>query len=274
MPETPPRDDPAMRPRLIFSPRHIDGDVTLQDSTRAATKHACGITVMAVVVFILITMVFFGLFAISNWLLGKQVLLRCSEQPIENGILQAGTENATAQLLCHDGYALKVSPKLQLKCQLIWEKCMVLRRATVREEAVEKCTKDFAYVGPHDIEMRPLDTSGKKPAKFLAQVRTKVYKETLGVCVLKGLTGAEENLWGLDRSRLTVVENAHTWSSAKSSLCLISLAVVSICLLLASSLTRPTPQDYRLISVANEPDADASLLGTDGEPTFEEKCLD
>merc|ERR1712113_297567 len=197
-----------------------------------------------------ITLVVFGLYELSNLLLGKQVIIHCVEQPIENGVLQARVENATGHFTCNPDYKLKVEPNMKLTCKLIWEKCVKLRRATVLEEAVEKCTKEFAYVGPDDINQRPLDIHGEKPIEFLDKVRKRVYTETLGICVLAHATKSDadaESLWRTGSLRFSSMGNQVSLAAVLPMIGSISLAMGLAVILVVSRSKGTQYQEYRLI---------------------------
>lgn len=239
VPFTPPRDDPATRPRFAFSPRHLDTLGSGEDPTRAATRQACTLTAVALCVFSGIVVAGFGLFAFASAVLGDQVKIACKEQPIDNGVIEAGVANATTTIQCNDRYSLELPPQLALECRLIWQRCVEMRRATTIDEAVRRCEREYAYVHPTHHRA----TSAEDPHltdDVLDSLRTQAYRATRGVCVLSEMVHTER-LYG-QRAPLLPIRRLAFGPQASS--CFLAAALAAAAAVLTGGC-RGQPTDAR-----------------------------
>jgi len=251
---TPPRDDPATRPRFAWTPRELD-DPGGDHPTRLATRQACALTLMVFCVFGVVIAVVSGMYAVATALLGSQTILHCSEQPIQNGVIWTGVLNSTAQIRCNSGYSLKVPPQLDLRCNLIKQHCVVLRAATVQEKALRNCEREYAYV--KSTELIDLNAPNSSNLKTL---ETEAFRLTAGVCVFDALAQTQR-LYGQRKAPLQgnfVGTGIPAWSPAAASASPIALVLVALAALVGSGVARAR-EGVGHDRVANDPDTAALL---------------
>eukprot|EP00443_Scrippsiella_acuminata_P115925 CAMPEP_0115573274 /NCGR_PEP_ID=MMETSP0272-20121206/915_1 /TAXON_ID=71861 /ORGANISM="Scrippsiella trochoidea, Strain CCMP3099" /LENGTH=221 /DNA_ID=CAMNT_0003007935 /DNA_START=1 /DNA_END=663 /DNA_ORIENTATION=+ len=176
---TPPREDPATRPRTVINPHD---DLEHEHPHRTATKQAVILTCTFFVVFMFVTSAGYGLYVLAGVVLGKNIELDCPGQPIENGLLKAGPWNSSAIVKCNPGYSMRGSLDFVLQCTLIHEDCVVLKRATMQREARRRCKRHFAYIRPE----KAVDPHQDNTSIWMPKA-TEAYLETKGVCTLDAL---------------------------------------------------------------------------------------
>lgn len=264
---TPPRDDPATRPRFAQSPRELDNK-GLENETRMATRQACMIVFMFFFTIASISAIVIGLYQVTNAMVGKSVVFECPEQPIENGVIEAGDENASAVIRCDEGYKKNNRGReVTLTCHIVFKRCRVYKRALqVESESLYECDRRFmyrppteginrAYVSDHKngVDEVP-DVHSEEVRKHLAAMEMSVYQMAVGSCSLDPMEVEDdtESLFakpsGSSSLLATTVESAPSWSNTASSLCLCVLAVVSLGAVITSAVTkgRGRRRDYEL----------------------------
>lgn len=263
---TPPRDDPATRPRFWRSPRELD-EKGMDNPTRVATRQACFITVMALIAFALIAASVCGMFNLATAIMGRNVVFDCKDQPIQNGIIRSGPINGSAMIHCDKGYVLKQTPDVQLKCELVWQHCITYKRATELTEAIVECKKKFGYVPSTeagDVMLEEAATQ-KEVNDHTARLELATYELTRGACVLGSMIRAQQ-LYG-DRHHRVPKPSARGpaslgWSPSSSSLSLFLLAFISLGAVIASGVAKAR-QGGSTRRMSIEPDTAALLDDSD-----------
>jgi len=263
-PQTPPRDDPATRPRFKMSPRELD-DLGVGHGTREATRQACTMVIMVFVSFVTVVAAVYGLYGVATAVLGKQVFISCKDQPIENGIVKAALVNGSGLIQCDHGYMLEQTPNVQLACRLVHQKCKVYKRATEVTEAVQECSKNFVFVpsAEHGDLMVAEDSSETEVEDHVARLELSSYEMTRGACILRAQVQSEQLYSSRQRRGPVhgVPRSEATLSSAASAGALILLSGLAIGAIVASAVGKAG--DGRGAGVprhlTNEPDTAALL---------------
>jgi len=238
----------------------------VENHTRAATRQACKVIIMVFVGFCLVIISVFGMYAVANAVLGKQIIADCKDQPIENGVVKASTWNASGIIHCDRGYLLERTPNVQLACRLINRNCQVYRAATEINAAIQECTKKFLYVpkAEQGDMMASSHATKVQVEDHIARLQLSSYEMTRGSCVLSSMVQSER-LYRERRGPVHgVASSPSAWSGPASAATLLLLSSVSVCALVGSAMTKAKGGvDGGGRRISNEPDT-AALL--DDEP--------
>lgn len=263
-PQTPPRDDPATRPRFKMSPRELDdmGLGPMGNHTREATRQACTLVIMVFVAVVVAISAAVGLYGVATAVMGKQVFIACKDQPIENGIVKAAVVNGSGLIQCDHGYMLEQTPNVQLACRLVHKKCRVYQRATATEAAMKKCTTHYVFVpaAENGDLMIAEDASQTEVEDHVARLELSSYEMTRGACVLSAQVRSEQ-LYRQRRGPVHgVPRSTATWSSEASVGALVLLSGLAILSLVASAVGKAREGDGGVPRyITNEPDTAALL---------------
>jgi len=248
---TPPREDPATRPRTVLNPHD---DLEHEHPHRTATRQALILTSTFFFVFMFVTTLGFGLYMLAGAVLGKQLFGACPEQPIENGMILTGPHNSTGKIRCNKGYSMSAPADVELRCMLIHEECVILQRATMQKPARRRCKRHYAYIKPESA-IDPVDAN----ESVWRPLRTEAYLETKGLCKLDALS-QKESLFGGGAMPAVAAHLHPTWSPAASSASLLALALAAVAALVGAGVARGRDPGRGV-----EPDTAEELLLPPGE---------
>jgi len=242
---TPPRDDPATKPRFLVSPRELDG---IPDHLHHHPTHqACGLVYLAVAALGAVFFMAVILYGAATAILGRQHFTDCPDQLVENGMIQAGLVNSTAQVVCDRGFELRAPPELQLRCKLVQHKCSLVSPES-GEAPVRKCEGEYLYVKHHDPYAEDPD---REKNKEVEELRAEAYQEMKGLCIWPGMVseGAEaiglatsSGQWSRNKSQLSALSakgsGTPTRSTATSSFAMLTLILVALGVVVGSAVLR------------------------------------
>lgn len=241
---TPPRDDPSTLPRFAQSPRWLDDSgVGAEHPARAATLQACGITATTFCAVLLVTVAGCGLYATVSAVLGKELFVDCKEQLIQNGALKGGLLNNSAVLHCDLGFVLRRAQGPELACRLVYEKCLVYKRATEVDNQMLRCEREYAFAARSADAVRMQDNStAEEVQRHVAALQTAAYEQTVGFCVLDTMLRVNK-LFGLHAGSPSASSGASgdptsVWSPTTSLASLLFLATVSLFAVVSSGVSR------------------------------------
>mmetsp|Transcript_32205 Transcript_32205/g.68521 ORF Transcript_32205/g.68521 Transcript_32205/m.68521 type:complete len:280 (-) Transcript_32205:77-916(-) len=194
---TPPRDDLALRPRLLHTPR--DTVIGGETATQLATRQACAVTLVVLCAVGVIGGFVIGSYNVASSVLGSSELHECPAQPVDFGAIKAGYLNESAAVRCNFGYGVSEQPQvsLDLRCRLIYQKCVTLKAQTTMDDPVEQCDSEYAFTVEKDEEMQLLARHDKE--QLLKDAWAASRRVTTGVCIRKDLL-RPSRLYGQHRS--------------------------------------------------------------------------
>lgn len=236
----------------------------MENHTRAANRQACKLFVMVFMVFCLVIAAVFGMYAVANAVLGKQFIVDCKDQPIENGIVKASECNASGILHCDKGFMLEQTPNVQLACQLIHQSCEVYKVATETTAAVEECDRQFLFVpkAEQGDVMANSHANKHQVQDHIARLLLSSYEMTRGSCVLSSMVQSERLYRERHGPVHGVASSPSAWSGPASAATLLLLSFVSVCALVGSAMAKAAGPDGGGRRVSNDPDTAALLDDT------------
>jgi len=178
---TPPRDDFAGLdlPGQIDEPREVSRSA--DQSTLQALALLCRVVCFSLIVGCIIAVSY----SIESLVIKEPITLHCKEQPIKHGKLMPGVKGSNATVMCDHGF--EKGPKIQVKCLMVTEKCVITKKATVLKEEVKKCWRQYAYVSPGFAEKALLNGT-----TTFGQLDDEEERAIPGACVLARPKGNEQ----------------------------------------------------------------------------------
>jgi len=286
---TPPRDDPATRPRLVQIPRDHGDDE--EDHKAVVTRQACNMMLFVVFAFLLIICGCAAVYGMVTAAIGKQIFSDCGIQEIENGIIKAGMNGTVAEIQCNEHYLLEEPPGESIRCEMINEYSYLEKRKGKR--AIKKYSQMYMFVA-HGRHLPRVKVSkfpdGDSLAAKVALVTTTTYEETEGICVLqqihdsglkdpqKNAVGSAARLYGQPRKPMDglAARSSSTgarWSGLSSSMAMASMVVLSLVAVVGAGVNKGADGAPGYRRVGNEPDT-ALLLDVEGAEDDESTEVD
>jgi len=258
-----------------------------EHSTKAATRQACMVILVVSCAFaIIMTATYFMYAATQKFGTDDAYLGHCKDQPIANGIIQAGVENSRVRVVCDPGFLSRQFPRDigQLTCRLVSRRCTLVRRKPVTDGEASHCKRTFAFtlrqyaLSPRGLGMggdegtldaarragevalrgvcvpQSAHTTGSRLASYTVPVGEEVKELSPNVSII----AAGARPFGAAQK---VQSQPQRWTVATSSLAMVALLMMAITAVICAGISRGGFNDDSM--VGNEPDT-APLLDDDG----------
>jgi len=258
-----------------------------EHSTKAATRQACVVILVVGCAFAIIMTATYFMYAATQKLgTDEDYLGHCNQQPIANGIMQAGVENSRVQVVCNTGFLSHLLPRDvgHLTCGLLSKRCTIVRRKPVTDGEARHCKRTFAFtlrqyaLSPGRLGMG--DEGTLDAARRAAEVALRgvcvpqpahatgshlaSYAIPVGEAVTELSPNVSVNAAGVGKfgGAQKVQSQPQGWSAAKASAAMGALLMTAITAVICAGISRGGFNDGSI--AGNEPDT-APLLDDDGD---------